>query len=133
MTGTQGERDLRKRILFVDDEPAILVSLQKLLRKDSMRWDMVFALGGRRALDEIRRVPFDVVVSDMKMPEIDGATLLHVVKTESPATMRILLTGYSDAEVLACALPVLHQLLNKPCSIAALRDAIECCIDDGDE
>jgi DNA-binding NtrC family response regulator len=119
----------KRRILFVDDEPAILASLQKLLRKDSERWHMVFALGPRCALDEIRRTSFDVVVSDMQMPEMDGATLLSLIKHESPETVRIMLTGYAEPAVLTSALPLLHQLLNKPCSIAMLRTAIEDSID----
>ena len=63
---------VKKRILFVDDEPAILAGLQNLLYKDRKRWDMVFALGGQLALDEIRKAPFDIVVSDMRMPGIDA-------------------------------------------------------------
>ena len=79
-----------KRILFVDDDPSILAGLQNLLYKDRKRWDMVFALGGKLALDEIRKAPFDIVVSDMRMPGMDGAMLLNLVKDECPATVRIM-------------------------------------------
>jgi len=115
----------RRRILFVDDDPALLASLQHLLRKDVVRWEMVFALGGPCALDELRKEPFDVVVSDMRMPEIDGAMLFSIITDESPETVRIMLTGYADDEDLARARPAIHQLLCKPCSIARLRDAID--------
>jgi len=119
----------KKRILFVDDEPAILAGLQNLLYKDRKRWDMVFALGGQLGLDEIRKAPFDIVVSDMRMPGIDGATLLNVIKDECPATVRIMLSGHADREAIVRALPALHQLLSKPCDAATLRSAIERSID----
>ncbi|MEO7733237.1 MAG: response regulator [Kofleriaceae bacterium] len=119
----------KKRILFVDDEPAILAGLQNLLYKDRKRWEMVFALGGQLGLDEIRKEPFDIVVSDMRMPGIDGATLLNVIKDESPATVRIMLSGHADREAIVRALPALHQLLSKPCDAATLRGAIERSVD----
>lgn len=128
ITGAGGEVDeplQRKRVLFVDDEPAILTGLQNLLYKQRKRWEMVFVAGGELALAELRARPFDVVVSDMRMPGMDGATLLNQVREESPATSRIMLTGHADPEAIARALPALHQLLSKPCTGAALRAAIE--------
>ncbi len=119
----------KKRILFVDDEPAILAGLQNLLYRDRKRWDMVFALGGQLALDEIRKAPFDIVVSDMRMPGIDGAMLLNVIKDECPATVRIMLSGHADREAIVRALPALHQLLSKPCDATTLRGAIERSLD----
>jgi DNA-binding NtrC family response regulator len=125
MLGSAHERDVKKRILFVDDDPAILAGFQCVFRKDCVRWEMRFALGGQRALDELRQEPFDVVVSDMRMPGLDGATLLQAVKDESPATIRIMLTGYAEDDALAYVRPVVDQLLEKPCSVVTLRDAIE--------
>jgi HD-like signal output (HDOD) protein/ActR/RegA family two-component response regulator len=119
----------KKRILFVDDEPAILAGLQNLLYRDRKRWDMVFALGGQFALDEIRKRPFDIVVSDMRMPGIDGALLLNLIKDECPATVRIMLSGHADREAIVRALPALHQLLSKPCDATTLRGAIERSLD----
>jgi HD-like signal output (HDOD) protein len=124
--------NLKKRILFVDDEPAILAGLQNLLYKDRRRWDMVFALGGQVALEEIRKEPFDIVVSDMRMPGVDGAMLLNVIKDECPATVRIMLSGHADREAIVRALPALHQLLSKPCDAATLRGAIERSLDGAD-
>ncbi len=114
-----------KRILFVDDDPALLAGFQNLLYRDRKRWDMVFALGGQRGLDETRKAPFDVVVSDMQMPDVDGAMLLGVIKAESPTTVRIMLTGQVSREVIVRLLPALHQLLLKPCNAATLRGALE--------
>jgi len=119
------DKIIKKRILFVDDEPAILAGLQNLLYKDRKRWEMVFANSGDKALAEMRKQAFDVVVSDMRMPGIDGATLLNVVKDEFPATARIMLSGHAEREAIVRALPALHQLLSKPCDADTLRVAIE--------
>jgi len=115
----------KKRILFVDDDPRILDGLQNVLRRDRTRWEMVFALGGELGLQQIRSAPFDVVVSDMRMPGIDGATLLNLIKDEQPAAIRIMLSGYADEESIERARPALHRLLRKPCDTATLRTAIE--------
>lgn len=116
---------MRKRILFVDDDPRILSALERVLRRDRARWEMVFALGGRRALDELSRGTFDAVVSDMRMPDVDGAMLLGVIVRDSPMTARILLTGEADDDALQRARPALDQLLSKPCDATVLREAIE--------
>ena len=104
-----------KSILFVDDEQQILDGLKDLLRKQRKQWSMVFALGGQAALDELTQRPFDVVVSDMRMPGIDGATLLTRVKEMYPASARIILSGHADRDSIVRALPVAHQFLNRPC------------------
>ncbi|MEO8700106.1 MAG: HDOD domain-containing protein [Kofleriaceae bacterium] len=119
----------KKRILFVDDEPAILAGLQNLLYKDRKRWSMVFAGGGEQAIHELQQQAFDVVVSDMRMPGMDGATLLNRIKDEFPATGRIMLSGHAEREAIVRALPALHQLLSKPCNADTLRSAIERGID----
>ncbi|MCW5804333.1 MAG: HDOD domain-containing protein [Deltaproteobacteria bacterium] len=115
----------KKRVLFVDDEPAILAGLQNLLYKDRRRWEMVFAGGGELALQHLRTRTFDVVVSDMRMPGMDGAALLNIVKDEFPATARIMLSGHAERDAIVRALPALHQLLSKPCDAETLRSAIE--------
>ena len=126
---TVPNNDKKKRVLFVDDEPAILAGLQNLLYKDRRRWDMVFANTGHAALAQLRTDAFDVVVSDMRMPGMDGATLLNQIKDEFPATARIMLSGHAEREAIVRALPALHQLLAKPCDADTLRGAIERGID----
>ena len=116
---------VKKRILFVDDEPAILAGLQNLLYKDRRRWDMTFAPSGEVGLEKLRGQAFDVVVSDMRMPGMDGATFLNRVRDASPATARIMLSGHAEREAIVRALPALHQLLAKPCDAATLRATIE--------
>jgi HD-like signal output (HDOD) protein len=113
-----------KRILFVDDEPAVLDGLRDRLRKQRREWEMVFALGGRAALDECARGAFDVVVSDMRMPGIDGAELLRKIKETYPETVRIVLSGHAEREAVMRALPVAHQYMSKPCDSEVLRGVI---------
>jgi HD-like signal output (HDOD) protein len=114
-----------KRILFVDDEQNILEGLQDLLRKYRREMEMVFATSGKAALEELRSRPFDVVVSDMRMPEMDGATLLQKVKEEFPDIIRIVLSGHADRSAIFQALPFSHQFLAKPCDADTLRGVIE--------
>ena len=115
------EANLKKRILFVDDDPAVLHALSSVLRRDRTRWDMVFAAGGPAAVDELRKSAFDAVVSDMRMPGVNGAQLLEIVRRDSPGTVRIMLSG-SDCEA---ALPNIDELLPKPCSARVLRETLE--------
>jgi DNA-binding NtrC family response regulator len=115
----------RKRIVFVDDEPAILSALRTLLYKERQRWDMVFVGGGAEALAVLRAAPADVIVSDMRMPGMDGATLLAHVRSEFPTIARIVLSGHAEPESVERVQPSLHEFLAKPCGGTALRDAIE--------
>jgi HD-like signal output (HDOD) protein/CheY-like chemotaxis protein len=114
-----------QRILFVDDEPAVLEGLQNLLRKERRRWEMVFAHGSAQALEEIGKAPFDVVVSDMRMPGMDGAELLQRVKDRHPGTARIVLSGHAEQDTSVRALAVAHRFLSKPCDADTLRVVIE--------
>lgn len=115
----------RRRILFVDDEQQILASLRMVLRRDNARWDMVFADTPELALAELKTQPFDLIVSDMRMPAMDGARLLEIVQERWPATVRFILSGHAERESVLRALPSLHQYLAKPVSPSVLRASIE--------
>jgi DNA-binding NtrC family response regulator len=117
------------RILFVDDELPVLTAIERQLRKDRARWDMVFVVGGERGLEEARKACFTVVVSDLRMPLIDGVALLNAIGARCPATVGIMLSGDAEAQLVARAVPTLHRLLAKPCDAATLRGAIERGID----
>ena len=90
------------RILFVDDEPQILKSLQRMTR--SLRADCHFVESGAAALAAFEEEPFDVVVSDMQMPNMDGATLLAHIAQQHPESIRIVLTGYSEEHLIMNAI-----------------------------
>jgi DNA-binding NtrC family response regulator len=120
---------LKPRILFVDDEPEVLNALRLMLHRERSCWEMSFATSGAAALDELDRNPCDAVVSDMRMPEMDGEKLLLECQLHHPRTARVLLTGYSDADILERLRPILHGLLAKPCERTRLREAILRAID----
>jgi putative nucleotidyltransferase with HDIG domain len=115
----------KSRILFVDDEPHVLDGLRNVLRWERKRWDMVFAPDGSAALDELSRGSFDVVVTDMRMPGIDGAALLREIKKQYPGVTRMVLSGHADQDAIVRALPVSHQFLSKPCDSDVIKAAIE--------
>jgi HD-like signal output (HDOD) protein len=113
------------RVLFVDDEPRVLDGIQRLLRSRKKGWEVATAAGPQVALSMMRERPFDVVVSDMRMPVMDGVALLSMVREEMPSTVRIVLSGQADVESVVRAAPVAHQLLAKPCDATLLTSAIE--------
>lgn len=101
-------------VLFVDDEPMVLAGLRRLLRGQRRQWRLSFAQGGPEALAMIARETPDIVVSDMRMPGMDGAELLAEVRRLYPHVVRIILSGQSDpAAVMKSVLPA-HQFLAKP-------------------
>jgi CheY-like chemotaxis protein len=116
--------DRRLRILVVDDDADLLTSLRVVFRRERPRWDMTFVTSGVAALAELRRKACDVLVSDLGMPDMDGAALLEQVRTEFPATIRIVMSGTSDAEQLERAWRRSHVMVNKSAQHQVLRDAI---------
>lgn len=116
---------VRRRILFVDDEPSILEGLRSALRPQRKEWDTAFALGGAAAIEEVRHADFDVVVTDMRMPIVDGAELLRQVKELRPRAVRIVLSGQTDAETAMKTVFTAHQFLAKPCELDRLRALVK--------
>ena len=114
-----------KRILFVDDEPNILDGLRRMLRGQRGQWEMYFAQSGEQALQILEREPLDVIVTDMRMPGMDGAMLLERVRERFPSVTRIVLSGHFDTAAGLRAAPVAHQFLVKPCDPVQLRSAID--------
>ncbi|MDR3772833.1 MAG: response regulator [Terracidiphilus sp.] len=114
-----------KRVLFVDDDSKVLDGIRRMMHAQRECWDMHFALGGEAALQACEAGAFDVVVSDMRMPGMDGATLLGHIRNRFPASARIILSGYSEAALAIRAVPVAHRFLAKPCSAADLQSTIE--------
>jgi HD-like signal output (HDOD) protein len=113
-----------KRILFVDDEPKILEGLQRMLRPMRETWEMQFAEGSEAALNDLKTREFDVVVTDMRMPGMDGAKLLSEVRRDYPHIVRIVLSGHSDQELILSSVVQAHQYLSKPCDPELLKQTI---------
>ena len=99
----------KKKIMFVDDEPSVLEGLENSLYKQRRKWQMHFCNSGKEALEEIENKKFDVIISDMRMPEMDGAMLLEAIKKESPETIRMILSGHSDLQSAMKSVPIAHQ------------------------
>ncbi|MBL8612080.1 MAG: HDOD domain-containing protein [Myxococcales bacterium] len=114
-----------KRVLFVDDEQGVLDGLRVALRKYRAAWQMDFAVSADVALDKLAEQPFDVVVTDMQMPRMDGPALLAQIQAEYPQTTRIVLSGHANEDAILRAVPVSHQYLAKPCSVEVLAAVIE--------
>lgn len=112
------------RIVFADDEANILQAMQRALHAMRSEWQMVFVASGAAALDELRRTPADVIVSDMRMPGMDGWELLSAVKKLDPKMVRLILSGHGDPAAIMRSVGVAHQYLAKPCESAALKSAI---------
>jgi HD-like signal output (HDOD) protein/CheY-like chemotaxis protein len=115
----------KKRILFVDDEPNVLAGLRNAFRPQRHQWDMVFALGPEEALAKIAESSFDVVVSDMRMPHMDGATLLREIKQRQPQAVRMILTGQTEQESVMKSVFIAHVFLSKPCEPDFLKRVVD--------
>jgi HD-like signal output (HDOD) protein len=112
------------RLLFVDDEPRVLDGLRRMLRPLRGEWEMHFATSGAEALALMEEAAFHVVVTDMRMPEMDGAELLDRVRELHPDVVRIVLSGHSDEETILRAVGPSHRYLSKPCDPETLQRTI---------
>jgi HD-like signal output (HDOD) protein/ActR/RegA family two-component response regulator len=110
-----------KKIIFVDDEFQVLDGLRDALRKRRHMWQMEFFSTPFEAMARLAEGPADIVVSDMRMPEMDGATFLKWVRGNADCSARIILSGQADRDAILRALPVSHQFLSKPCSAEILE------------
>jgi putative nucleotidyltransferase with HDIG domain len=114
-----------KRILFVDDEPNVLGGLRRMLHPLRNQWRMVFANSGREALQQFEEAPFDILVTDARMPDMNGAELLEAVRRRFPQTIRIVLSGTTEMDLTMRTAALAHQYLCKPCDAATLRSTLE--------
>jgi HD-like signal output (HDOD) protein/CheY-like chemotaxis protein len=115
-------------ILFVDDDPMLLSSMRRRLRSSTRDWEMLFAQSGDEALKICTEKPLDIVISDMRMPNMNGATLLSEIRQSHPEAIRIILSGQSDEEQTPAANSNAHLFLRKPCETETLRALIGRCI-----
>lgn len=115
---------IKKHILFVDDETLVLQGLQRMLRSMRNEWDMEFVESGEAALERMAQTPFDAVVSDMMMPGLNGAELLNQVMVRHPKTVRLILSGHADRELIVKCVGSTHQYLSKPCDAESLKATV---------
>lgn len=120
---------MNKRILIVDDEESVLNTLKRLFRK--FPYDVFSALSGQEALELLETQSVDLIISDMRMPGMDGATFLKKAKEKSPLVERILLTGYSDMESTVKAINDggIYGYMSKPWDSTQLCTLVESALD----
>jgi HD-like signal output (HDOD) protein len=116
-----------KHILFVDDERQLLDSLRARLYKHRHDWNMSFLYSGEEAIAALETQHVDLIVSDVRMPGMDGGQLLTVVKQRWPTTVRIIVSGYSDPVQAVRLTSIAHQYVAKPCDARELENIIDRC------
>ena len=103
------------RLLMVDDEKNVLEALRRLLRRLRSDWEVRTANSALEALALLEQEPADVLITDMRMPGMDGAGLLAAVKERAPSAVRVVLSGETDDATALRVMPLAHQFLSKPC------------------
>lgn len=123
------------KVLFVDDEAQVLRGLERALELADVDWQSYFVGNGPDALAYLANSEVDAIVTDMRMPGMDGGQLLERVASEFPTVVRVVLSGQATREAVYRAINPMHQYLSKPCDIQqlvrtlrkalALRDVLE--------
>ena len=119
-------------VLFVDDDPLILRAFQRSIDECCSNWTVNFASSGKEALQKLSEQSYDAIVTDMRMPVMDGLQLLDTVTSIAPGVIRFVLSGdTSDTQILKSAYLV-HQMIPKPCELEKVYDIVEraCCLRD---
>ena len=114
----------KPKLLFVDDEQRVLNSMRIMFRRD---YELFLASHGAEALEIIRTNQIDVIVADHRMPQMTGVEVLSAVRSMSPRTVRILLTGYADLDAVEGSIndSEVFRFLTKPCAPKELRSTIQ--------
>ena len=119
----------RLRMLCVESEPSVMASLRSALEAMQDEWEVSFAMAGRQALQQLfgSSEPFDVLVTAVRLPDIDGARMLEEVRRNCPETIRIVLSDQTAADRVATlnAAGLAHQYLPKPCNPAVLKQVVD--------
>jgi HD-like signal output (HDOD) protein/ActR/RegA family two-component response regulator len=111
-------------VLFVDDDPNVIQGFKRSLRS-KRAWRTCFAEGGEAALNILAEQEIDIVVADMRMPGIGGAELLKIIQEKYPRIIRMVLSGYTDQELILKSTKLAHQFFAKPCDTDILIKAVE--------
>ena len=122
--------DKKMVVLFVDDEKQILTSLERGLLEEPYR--KLFASNGKEAIEILDKEKVDVIVTDMRMPEMNGLELLKIVKEKHPEIIRMVLSGYTQITTLLTAINQgeIFKYITKPWKLEeefkpAVREALE--------
>lgn len=116
---------MKPNILFVDDEIDVLNAMKRNLRSRRNEWDLHYVNSAREAMDLMKSRRMDVLVTDIRMPDIDGVTLLEHTKALYPETLRLALTGQVEEQQFQKVISLAHRFLGKPCPADTVIDIIE--------
>lgn len=116
---------MKTKIIFVDDEKSILDGLRRVLRPARKHWDMSFVSSGQDALTLFSNNSFDVIISDMRMPHMNGIELLTEICQKHPQTLRVVLSGYSESALILESVRVAHQYLPKPSDYSTIKSTVD--------
>ena len=111
----------RRKILFVDEDTNVLEGLRRSFRDLRREWALAFAKSGKEAMEILRRVPFDAVISDITVPGMEGGQLLQEVMEKHPSVVRIVLAGDADQATALRSMQPAHQYLTKPYDAEKLK------------
>jgi len=112
-------------ILFVDDDQNIITGLSRVMHRFRQQWDLYYALSGPQALDLLRAEHINLVVTDMRMPEMSGLELLRIIAHDYPAVIRFILSGHADEKMILDAVNYAHQYMAKPFEVNELIRKVE--------
>jgi HD-like signal output (HDOD) protein/CheY-like chemotaxis protein len=115
---------IKPGILFVDDEQHIIDGLKRMMHSYKNEWDLYFALSGADGLQLMESNQISVIITDMRMPNMNGAELLEIVQKKYPEVIRIILSGHSDEELILRSINNVHQFLAKPCNSEIIVNTI---------
>ncbi|MER3424537.1 MAG: two-component system response regulator [Nitrospiraceae bacterium] len=115
---------MKQKILFVDDEPNVLNGLRRTPPSLEQEWGIAFATSGQEALAILSQDSYDVIITDMRMPDMDGGRLLSEVRVRHPHVVRVLLSDQSDLEAVLRSVSSAHQCLSKSCTPDLLRATV---------
>ena len=113
------------KILIVDNQPKVYQGLKRVLWTQKPDWDLFYAENGQKALELIDEQKFDVIVSDIKMPVMNGSELLNHIYTKQPDIIRIVLSGKCDQDSAFKLVSTTHLFLAKPCDPKTFINFIE--------
>ncbi len=116
------------RILFVDEDEFVLDGLRCVIESHDPTWELEFADSGFAAIEMLKSKKFDVVCSEVQMPEMDGFELLEFVRREFPEIIRIVLTGAEGSQLMSKTFGPAHQSISKPCEPEILAGFLKRCV-----
>ena len=116
---------MKYSILFVDDDKNLIDGLRRSLHSKEDEWKITYTLSAQEALILCEKDHYDIIVSDFKMPGMDGLELFAKVKEKSPSSKRILLTGQSEEETYERAKESVDLYISKPCSASDIIQTVE--------